>query len=67
MPSLNIQFEHELKQRIEQRLVSIAEILSAGQAVKDYPAYMKLVGEFQGLRQVIDTYFEEVNTTINTR
>jgi hypothetical protein len=67
MPSLNTQFEHELKQRIEQRLLAIAETLSAGQAVKDYPSYMKLVGEFQGLKQVIDSYFDEINTTINTR
>jgi|FreactcultureFD7_1027221.scaffolds.fasta_scaffold78035_2 hypothetical protein len=67
MPTLNTQFEHELKKRIEQRLVAIAEALSAGQAVKDYAGYMKLVGEFQGLKQITDVYCDEVTTTINTR
>lgn len=67
MPTLNTQFEHELKERIGERMRDITAILCAGQAVKDYAAYMRLVGEFQALKLVGDTYCNEVNTTINTR
>lgn len=67
MPSLNTQFEHELKKRINLRMVEIGEVLCAGQAVKDYGAYMKLVGEFQGLTHVADVLCDETNTTLNTR
>jgi hypothetical protein len=67
MPTLNTQFEHELKKLAQQRMVAIAETLTAGQAVKDYAAYMKFVGEFQALKQVVDVYCDEVTTLINTR
>lgn len=67
MPTLSTQFEHELKKILQQRMVAIAETLTAGQAVKDYAAYMKYVGEFQAFKQVVDTYCDEVTTAINTR
>ena len=67
MPSLNSQFEHELKKRLDLRMIEIAEILCNGQAVKDFGDYRKFVGEYQGLRQVAETFCDEVNTTINTR
>jgi hypothetical protein len=67
MQTLNTQFEHELKKILQQRMVAIAEILTAGQAVKDYASYMRYVGEFQALTQVVDTHCDEVNTTLNKR
>lgn len=67
MPTLSTQFEHELKKLLQQRMVAIAETLTAGQAVKDYAAYMRYVGEFQALKQVVDTHCDEVNTTLNSR
>lgn len=60
-------FESELKRRLDQEMIRIAEILSAGQAVKDYPEYCKRVGEFQALKRVSEIYCDEVNTTINER
>lgn len=65
--SLGTQFEHELKKRINDRLVEIAEILCDGQAIKDYADYKKWVGEFQSLKRVADVYCDEVNKTINQR
>ncbi len=67
MHTASTQFEHELKKRINDRLVEIAEILCDGQAVKDYPDYKRYVGEFQALKQVNESYCDEVNTTINER
>jgi hypothetical protein len=67
MQTISTQFEHELKKRIDERLLAIAETLATGQAVKDFAGYMKYVGEFQALKQVRDVYCDEVNTTINER
>ncbi len=67
MLTINTQFESELKKRVSARLVEIAEILCEGQAVKDYAEYRRFVGEFQGLKRVVDSYFDEVNSTLNQR
>jgi hypothetical protein len=67
MQTISTQFESELKKRLNARMVEIAEILTSGQAIKDYADYRRFVGEFQGLRQVLDTYCDEVNTTLNQR
>lgn len=67
MQTFNTQFEHELRKVIEARMVEIAEILTAGQAIKTLDDYRKFVGEFQGLKQVIDSYCGEVNTTLSKR
>ena len=48
-------------------MLAIAETLTAGQAVRDYAEYKRYVGEFQALKQVSETYCDEVNTTINQR
>lgn len=67
MLTVSTQFEFELKKRIEQEQLRIAEILSAGQAVKDYADYRYHVGMFHALSRVSDTFFDEVNTTITQR
>lgn len=67
LTTVSTQFEIELRKRVEARMLELAEILSDGQAIKDYGDYRRIVGEFQGLKRVIDTYFDEVNTTINQR
>lgn len=67
MSSLNTQFEHELKILIKGRMADIGDILCAGQAVKDYAEYQRLVGAFQALRTVHEDYCEQVNTTLNQR
>ena len=67
MPTLSTQFEHELKKRIEQRQLEIAEILCTGTAIKDFSDYLRYIGEFRGLKNVSDMYCDEVNTTINQR
>lgn len=67
MPSLNTQFEAELKKLIAGRMVDIADILCDGQAIKDYADYRRYVGEFQGLKQVHDYFCDQVNTTLNQR
>lgn len=61
------QFEFELKKRLEERMLEIAQALTGGQAVKDYAVYREFVGEFRGLQNVIETYCDEVNTTLNKR
>jgi hypothetical protein len=67
MPSLNTQFEHELKKLIAARMADIADILCEGQAVKDYADYRQLVGQFHALRLVHDDFCSTVNTTLNQR
>lgn len=67
MPTLNTQFEHEIKKIIVARMADIADILCNGQAVKDYADYRQLVGSFQALRTVHEDYCEQVNTTLNQR
>jgi hypothetical protein len=61
------QFEGELKKRLHDRMLEIAEILTAGQAVKDFETYQRYVGEFRAYKQVVDIHCDEVNTTINQR
>lgn len=48
-------------------MADIADILCAGQAVKDYADYRQLVGQFQALRLVHEDICEQVNTTLNQR
>lgn len=67
MPSINTQFEAELKKLIDGRMADIGDILCDGQAVKDYAEYRRYVGEFQALRQVHESFCEQVNTTLNQR
>ena len=67
MLTVNTQFEHELRKRINARLVAIAETLCDGTAIKDFADYRRYVGEFQGLKQVADTFCDEVNTILNKR
>ena len=67
MPSLNTQFELELKKVVSDRMTDIADILCDGQAVKDYADYRRYVGEFQALRQVHESFCDQVNTTLNQR
>ncbi len=67
MPTLNTQFEFELKKLISGRMADIADILCNGQAVKDYADYRQLIGSFQALRQVHEDFCEQVNTTLNQR
>jgi len=67
MPSLNTQFEAELKKLISARMADIADILCDGQAIKDYGQYQRYVGEFQALRSVHESFCEQVNTTLNQR
>ena len=45
----------------------IAEILTAGHAIKSYDDYCRYVGEFRALKQVVDVYSDEVNTQLNQR
>lgn len=67
MPTLNTQFESELKKLVSARMADIADILCDGQAVKDYGDYRRYVGEFQGLKQVHESFCEQINTTLNQR
>jgi hypothetical protein len=67
MPSLNTQFEAELKKLINARMVEIADILCDGQAVKSYEDYRHLAGRFHALRQVHEDLCDQVNTTLNQR
>lgn len=67
MPSLNTQFEHELKKLVSSRMADIADILTTGQAVTDYADYRRYVGEFQGLKLVHESFCDQVNTTLNQR
>lgn len=67
MPSLNTQFEAELKKLISAQMVDIAAMLCDGQAVKTYDDYRHLTGRFQALRLVHDDFCEQVNTTLNQR
>jgi len=67
MPSLNTQFEAELKKLIAARMAEIGDILCEGQAIKSYDDYRHLVGRFQALRQVHEDFCEQVNTTLNQR
>lgn len=67
MQTVSTQFETELKKRLHERMLAIAEILTAGHAVKDFADYRRYVGEFQAYKQVVDIHCDEVNTTINTR
>lgn len=67
MPTLNTQFEAELKKMISSRMADIGDILCAGHAVKDYADYRYHVGLFQALRQVHEDFCDEVNTTLNQR
>lgn len=67
MPSLNTQFEAELKKLIAARMAEIGDILCDGQAIKEYAHYQRYVGEFQALRLVHETLCEQVNTTLNQR
>jgi len=67
MPSLNAQFESELKKLLDIRMADIVMILCDGQAIKDYADYRRYVGEFQGLKQVHEGFCDQVNTTLNQR
>jgi hypothetical protein len=67
MPTLNSQFESELKKLIGARMAEIGDILCDGQAVKSYEDYRHMVGRFQALRQVHEDFCEQVNTTLNQR
>lgn len=67
MPSLNTQFESELKKLIGGRMADIADILCDGQAIKEYANYCRYVGEFQALKSVHETLCEQVNTILNQR
>ena len=67
MPTVNTQFEVELKKRVAARMDDIRDALSDGTAIKDYADYKRYVGEYQGLKQVVETYCDEVTTTINQR
>jgi len=67
MQTISTQFELELKKRIDQELIRIAEVLTLGHAIKDYAEYRRYVGEFQALKRVAETFCDEVNTTINER
>lgn len=67
MPSLNTQFEHELKKLVSERMADIADILCNGQAIKSYEEYRHLVGSFQALRQVHEDICEQINSTLNQR
>lgn len=67
MQTVSTQFESELKKLLHGQMVRIAETLTEGMAVKDYADYCRHVGEFRALKNVVDTYCDEVNTTINQR
>lgn len=67
MPSLNTQFESELKKLIKARMVDVADILCDGQAIKEYAQYCRYVGEFQAMKAVHESFCEQVNTTLNQR
>jgi len=67
MPSLNTQFEFELKKLLDVRMADIVMILCDGQAIKDYADYRRYVGEFQGLKQVHEGFCDQINTTLNQR
>lgn len=67
MSSLNTQFEHELQKKLKDRMIEIADILCAGQAVKDFADYRRYVGEFLALQQVHDIYCDDVNTILSKR
>lgn len=67
MPSLNTQFEFELKKLVSGRMADIADILCDGQAIKDYADYRRYLGEFQGLKQVHESFCDQVNTTLSQR
>jgi siderophore synthetase component len=67
MPTVSTQFEQELKKRLHEEMLRIAENMTEGLAIKDFATYLRYVGEFQALKRVVETYCDEVNTTINER
>lgn len=67
MQTVSTLFECELKKILDKQMVRIAEIMTDGQAIKDYAEYRRYVGEFHAYKQVVDTYCDEVNTKINQR
>jgi hypothetical protein len=67
MQTVSTQFEQELKKRLHEEMLRIAENMTEGLAIKDFATYLRYVGEFQALKRVVETYCDEVNTTINER
>lgn len=66
MQTASTQFEHELRKRVDERMVELAEIICAG-TPKDYAEYRQYVGRFQELKHTAETVFGEVNTKLNIR
>lgn len=67
MQTASTQFEQELKKRLHEEMLRIAENMTEGLAIKDFATYLRYVGEFQALKRVVEMYCDEVNTRMNER
>jgi hypothetical protein len=63
MPSLNTQFEMELKKLIDEESARLTNILAAGK-LADFSDYRYHVGQIRALERIADDYFPEVNKKI---
>jgi hypothetical protein len=54
-------FEAKLAQRIDEELSRLREQLENRVVINDMSAYSYRVGQMDGLKRVIDSYFHEVN------
>lgn len=66
MFTYNNLFETELKKLIEEEIGRIAENLSLGLSVVDFPEYKHQVGQIAALRKVL-SMCEEVQTIISNK
>lgn len=61
-----MRFDVELKKRIETELIRLHEELGSGMAVKTIDQYRERVGEIRAYNNVVDRFFGEVETKLNT-
>jgi len=65
--TVNTQFEYELKKIVDEELQRLRDCMENRTTVTDHSIYSFYAGQIQGLKLVIDTYCDEVNTKINKR
>jgi hypothetical protein len=61
-----VRFDAELKKLIEQDLIRLHEELGSGMAIKTIDQYRERVGEIRAYNKVVDQFFGEAQTKLNT-
>ena len=64
MNSYDSRFERELRNRLNEELARLRDVLEIGSAIKDYAEYKNHVGQIHALKRVISEFCQEIQTII---